>query len=226
MKSGIYRIVNKVNGKFYIGSSVDITKRWYSHLSHLQRNIHANTHLQHAFNKYGRNNIELNIIFLTTNVDEMLNEEQRLIDENIGKDICYNMNGGVTDLTGSKNPFYGKHHSGETKQKLSDGQKQKYSNGWTPRDGKLHSEESKEKMKKKKIGKYDGELHPRFDNSIYTFKNKNSGDVFVGTRYDFYQKYNLHDGNVSRMISGAYKSVKKWVLVQQNAPEKPGAMFM
>jgi len=28
--SGIYKIVNKVNGKYYVGSSNDIERRWYN----------------------------------------------------------------------------------------------------------------------------------------------------------------------------------------------------
>jgi len=31
MKSGIYKIINTVNGKFYIGSTKDADKRWYDH---------------------------------------------------------------------------------------------------------------------------------------------------------------------------------------------------
>jgi len=31
MISGIYKITNKVNGKVYIGQSVDIERRWKEH---------------------------------------------------------------------------------------------------------------------------------------------------------------------------------------------------
>lgn len=50
---GIYRMTNTQTGKFYIGSSVDIRNRWYKHLSHLRRGIHANAHLQAAFTQSG-----------------------------------------------------------------------------------------------------------------------------------------------------------------------------
>ena len=29
--SGVYKITNKINGKFYIGSSINIKRRWESH---------------------------------------------------------------------------------------------------------------------------------------------------------------------------------------------------
>jgi predicted GIY-YIG superfamily endonuclease len=52
-KSGIYKISNLVNGKFYIGSSKQIRKRWKSHRNSLRKNRHCNLHLQSAVNQYG-----------------------------------------------------------------------------------------------------------------------------------------------------------------------------
>lgn len=51
--SGVYKITNTVNQKFYIGSTVDIQKRWNHHLVFLRRGKHHNRHLQRAFVKYG-----------------------------------------------------------------------------------------------------------------------------------------------------------------------------
>lgn len=48
---GIYQITCTRTGKRYIGSSVDIPKRWTSHFWHLRRNRHHNIHLQRAYNK-------------------------------------------------------------------------------------------------------------------------------------------------------------------------------
>lgn len=52
-KRGIYKILNKVNGKFYIGSSINIIKRWWEHRKRLRLGIHQNIHLQRAWNEYG-----------------------------------------------------------------------------------------------------------------------------------------------------------------------------
>lgn len=38
---GIYKIENKVNGKKYIGQSIDIGKRWSSHCTMLKYNKHT-----------------------------------------------------------------------------------------------------------------------------------------------------------------------------------------
>lgn len=60
---GIYAIVNKINGKQYIGSSKSIHNRWINnHLPTLKSGNHFNRHLQSAWNKYGGNNFELQLI--------------------------------------------------------------------------------------------------------------------------------------------------------------------
>ena len=56
---GVYKIVNTVNGKIYIGSSKNIDRRWNEHIRVLELNAHNNQHLQNAWNKYGKNNDKL-----------------------------------------------------------------------------------------------------------------------------------------------------------------------
>ena len=45
-QSGIYEILNTVNGKRYIGSAVNLAKRWKEHRTGLNRKDHANQILQ------------------------------------------------------------------------------------------------------------------------------------------------------------------------------------
>lgn len=60
--SGIYKIINQINGKIYIGSSKDINYRCNRHFSDLRNNCHRNRYLQRSWNKYGENNFRLEII--------------------------------------------------------------------------------------------------------------------------------------------------------------------
>lgn len=77
--SGIYQIINKVNGKSYIGSSIRLNKRWKRHLTDLKCNVHHSLALQRAFHKYGSDNFEFNVL---ENCEEvlLLEREQYYLD--------------------------------------------------------------------------------------------------------------------------------------------------
>lgn len=61
-RSGIYKITNVENGKVYIGSSVDINRRWWEHRSRLKYKRHGNDHLLSAWSKYGKEKFHFCII--------------------------------------------------------------------------------------------------------------------------------------------------------------------
>jgi group I intron endonuclease len=52
--SGIYRIVNTVTQKVYIGSANDLYQRWNNHMGYLDRKEHHNPKLQASWNKHGK----------------------------------------------------------------------------------------------------------------------------------------------------------------------------
>jgi group I intron endonuclease len=62
MDSGIYKILNLINGNTYIGSAVNIKKRIWLHKWQLRNKKHANTHLQKSFDKYGEDNFSFNTV--------------------------------------------------------------------------------------------------------------------------------------------------------------------
>lgn len=55
---GVYIINNKLNGHNYVGSSVNIKKRFSRHKTELRQNKHPNRYLQRAWNKYEEENFE------------------------------------------------------------------------------------------------------------------------------------------------------------------------
>lgn len=67
MSSGIYKIHNILNNKVYVGQSLNIERRWESHINKLNKNNHHNAHLQSAWNKYSKNNFVFTIIEICTN---------------------------------------------------------------------------------------------------------------------------------------------------------------
>lgn len=62
MKSGIYSITNVLNKKIYIGSAVNIKKRWSDHRYCFLKNKHHNSHFQSAWNLYGESNFKFEVI--------------------------------------------------------------------------------------------------------------------------------------------------------------------
>ena len=61
-KSGVYKITNLTNGKVYIGSTQEFKRRSTQHLRSLEKGVHQNKHLQHAFNKDGTENFIFEVL--------------------------------------------------------------------------------------------------------------------------------------------------------------------
>lgn len=83
MSSGIYEIKNKVTGDRYIGSSLNIKRRFAQHRTKLRHNIHQNKILQHAWNKYGKEAFEFNLLWNVEPVRECLLYEEQLCFNNL-----------------------------------------------------------------------------------------------------------------------------------------------
>jgi len=75
LNSGIYKILNLVNGKFYIGSAVNFTVRFNTHRKLLNKGAHKNKHLQAAYTKHGADNFEFHILEYC-DLDKLLEREQ------------------------------------------------------------------------------------------------------------------------------------------------------
>lgn len=211
-KRGIYKIFNKINGKYYIGSSDHIYKRWNSHKSCLNRQIHENSHLQFAWNKYGKCNFDL-IILEETN-DDLLNIEQKYLNEiKENSHQTYNIN-----FIADKPP-----QSVESRKKQSDSMKGK--SPWNKGKSGLQIAWNKGKQgiscsthikMSDKAKQKRGNKNGFYDYTIYTFKNKITNEIFVGTQNDLQIKYNLPQPNVSKLIHRKHKSCLNWILYPQS----------
>ena len=121
--SGIYKIVNKVNGKYYVGSSVDILTpgdgRFYNHKNLLSKNKHHCSHLQRAWLKYGPESFDFIIVQSGVPVELLSSVEQSYLDiAKTERDRVYNslMEAGNTHVV-----------SDDTRSKFSYIKKRKYS---------------------------------------------------------------------------------------------------
>lgn len=98
---GIYCIENKVNNKKYIGLSCNIVRRWHEHKSDLRRDVHINTCLQHAWNKYGEESFVFYVLELC-DPNELTCKEIYYIDKykTLSHENGYNItSGGESNIT-------------------------------------------------------------------------------------------------------------------------------
>lgn len=137
-KMAIYIIINSINHKIYIGSTINVSRRKSEHFNGLKNNNHPNKHLQNSYDKYGENAFSMYLLEYIDNKEDLLKREQYWIDLTCvtNRDIGYNISptAGSTLGTfhseefkeqrrilslGENNPFYGKKHSSETLKKIS-----------------------------------------------------------------------------------------------------------
>lgn len=169
--SWVYKITCAPTGKFYIGSTADKrgpNTRWAKHSWELNKNIHSNTHLQRAWNKYGKTNFTFSIIEQVS-TDVTLVREQFYIDtQNPSFNMCR-----VSGTTkGIKHPP----RSQESRDKISKVLKGRVGT----RKGMKVSQETRDKISRSKTGKKMGPRSEEWRRKI--------GDAQRGYRNHMYGK--------------------------------------
>lgn len=169
MKYYVYETTNNINGKIYVG----ITGR---DLLAGNQYIGSGTLIRRAIKKYGKENFNRKILCIVGSRDFALELESKIVDcEFINRYDTYNIQIGGSSgpaFNGEENGMYGKTHSSETKQKMSEVKlgnnygcgrrsnetRQKIINAHKDQRcgmyGKTHSTDTKEKIRKTRIGKH------------------------------------------------------------------------
>jgi group I intron endonuclease len=119
MARGIYKIINVINNKFYVGSAVDLKRRKTRHFSELRTGKHNNRHLQAAWIKYGEQSFVFVVVEELPDDADLLAAENIWLKEHVGKDYCYNLGVDATapmmGLGGELSPTWGYKHTDEAK---------------------------------------------------------------------------------------------------------------
>ena len=102
MNIGIYQIKNLINGKRYIGSAVDIKRRWRDHRKQLTARKHHSRKLQNAWNKYGADVFEFSVIEYVSDAECLIDREQHWIDIENAVSEGYNVAPRAFSLLGFK----------------------------------------------------------------------------------------------------------------------------
>lgn len=138
----IYKILNVATDDFYIGSSVNFKKRKWEHLNMLKKNEHHCQKLQAAWNEYGADAFEFELLEEVPD-EEALRIEDTYLAQHAGTTACYN-----TAFTSMQSPGETR---AETRAKISETLTDLYKHGHAPRVGKKHSDATKERISAAKL---------------------------------------------------------------------------
>lgn len=217
-------ILNKINGKKYIGQTRNLEIRWeIGHKKSLNKNKHFNSHLQQSWNKYGGKNFEFVVIRIFQNYRQDLLDryEDYWIQfyDTLDSKKGYNKRRGGSNGTlgiearkklsekaklriGEKNPFYGKSHTEETIEKI------RKANINRPKEihgfyRKNHSIETKNKLSEKAKLKI-GEKNPFYGKSHAEETKKKIGKASEGRQSFLGRK---HSEESKKKMSESHKDV-------------------
>lgn len=228
----IYKIKNKTSNLYYIGSTINLKERLLRHKAALKKNSHHNIYLQRAWNKYGEESFEFEMI-MNCKLEEMIDWEQAFCDVHKEMYGVYNMSEFVDNPTrGSKRSF-----SKETRLKMSEAHKGMA----TGRIGQIHSPETKEKISQSSKGRKLTEEHRKkiSDKRKILLQTRSDLGFQKGSRINigrtnlkfqesvklidpngniverhgivnFCKEFNLDQGNISKLLKGKLNSVKGW----------------
>lgn len=119
---GVYGIKNQLNGKIYIGSSVNVKKRWRNHKYNLRKGQHHAPHLQNAWNLDGENAFEFILLEELTSSDFISEREQFWMDYHMVADPQYGYNIAIF----AEHPKLGWITPEEVKRKISESLKDRH----------------------------------------------------------------------------------------------------
>lgn len=205
--NAVYRIVCIANGKFYIGSTTRVRKRWTDHKHRLRNSVHPNPHLQSAWNKYGEGQFKFEVIETASTQEDMLRLEQEYIDRHAKQPYFFNAAlyvrapmKGRTFSEAAIAKFKKFRHTEEAKRKIGEASK-----------GRLHTPESKRKLSAAHKGKViPQEMRDRISKAL-----SGPGNFYYGKKRDesFCEQVRraivlLRDGEITHR----FKSIKEAAL--------------
>lgn len=174
----IYAIINKTNGKIYVGQTKQgYRKRFMQHLCPTDGSPLLNA----AIKKHGKINFECELLDVAYSQTEA-NEKEKLWIKTLKTYVS--VNGYNLSMGGAIGDF-----NEETLRKMSESHK----SGKNHFYGKHHSNECRARMSELKKGKYNGSNHPR----ARKVKCIETGEIF-STIKEAAEKYNVSHGHISQ----------------------------
>lgn len=141
--AGIYCIEHAASQKVYVGSALNIERRWKRHKADLSAGVHHSVLLQRAWLKYGEEAFAFRLLEIVTDVDLLLEAEQRWIDAL----QCFLPLRGY-NISPTAGSCRGVKHSEKTREKL----RVLIAERGHPMRGRTHSDEARARMSASRRG--------------------------------------------------------------------------
>lgn len=164
-ESGIYIFKNKINGKVYIGQSVNIRSRVHRHLSYLNKATKFKGVIYLALKKYGLEAFDIEVLELCS-IDQLNEREEYWIKyyDSVNPDLGYNICSKSRTTLGTK-------RTDEQRKNFSRAAKQRVKDYGNPMQGKTHTKEVRDKLSQMMKDRFKNpEWKERFLNSMKNAK--------------------------------------------------------
>ena len=218
----VYVHINKINNKRYYGITCqNINERWRNGKGYKNhKNSKKDTYFYNAINKYGWDNFTHEVLFDNLSKEEACLLEQCYIAlyDTTNRNKGYNRTTGgesfnhtadtkkaLSDLyKGENNPFYGKHHTEETKKMIGEKIKSERCGENHPMYGKHLTEETKQKISESHKGKNNPS-----SKSVYIIEL----DMTFDTITECAKYLNCSKNNISNVLRGKSKTAKGYHII-------------
>lgn len=228
---GVYQLRSKSTKRFYIGSSVNLTRRMKRHFSDLQHHRHHNVNVQKIYDTYGEDDLEFVVLKYFKSKKKANELEDKLLHKYAGHERCLNIcDGSVGGDTHTLNPnidsirlkrsqLLHERYAGMTPEERSKKYgKQGNRNGMF---GNKHSDESKKKMSVAMLGNHNAKGSVRSKetrallSSIAKKRAKSKGYVnpFSGKKHTEKTRSIIREKALERVRNGVLPSNTRRVCV-------------
>jgi len=203
----IYKATNKVNGKIYIGQTIQsLDKRVYDHI-YYALNERDDMYFHRAIRKYSEENFIWEIIVECNSLEELNKTEIEMIEKYDAFGNGYNLTDGGEGIVGHK-------HTEETRRKIGEAQEGEKHHNY----GKHHSKKTKKKISESNMG----EKNHNFGKHPTEETRRKMGEAQMGEKHYNYGKHRSKETKrkISESTIGSKSSsAKKYIIITPESEE-------